>query len=318
MEVFNMKKYGLDLSVHNGNVNFGNVAKDNDFVILRAGYGSADSQKDGRFEEYYKQAKARGLKVGAYLYSYALNTNQALDEAKQFCKWLKGKTFELPVYIDMEDADQYKQKHGMPSNAILSAICETFCDYMETQGYYTGIYASESWLKNQLARVVNKNKFDLWCANWGTNNGTLQSDKSGTYKLHQFTSMYKLDGKRFDRNVCYFDYASLIKDRGFNGFNSSTPEPIKKTNDEIATEVISGKWGNGEERKNALTKAGYDYNTIQSIVNTRLGVKPLKSNETIAKEVIRGDWGNGQDRKNRLTKAGYDYNVIQALVNKMI
>lgn len=313
-----MKKYGLDLSVHNGNVNFGNVAKDNDFVILRAGYGSADSQKDGRFEEYYKQAKANGLKVGAYLYSYALNTSQALDEAKQFCKWLKGKTFELPVYIDMEDADQYKQKNGMPSNAILSAICETFCDYMETQGYYTGIYASESWLKNQLARVVNKNKFDLWCANWGTNNGTLQSDKSGTYKLHQFTSMYKLDGKRFDRNVCYFDYASLIKDRGFNGYKGgSITEPTKKTVDELANEVIKGLWGNGAERVSRLTQAGYDANAVQNKVNEKLGVK-TKSIDTLAKEVIQGKWGNGQDRKNRLTQAGYDYDAVQKRVNEML
>ena len=312
-----MKKYGLDLSTHNGNVNFNTLKNNgNDFVIIRAGYGSGENQKDGRFEEYYKQAKAHGLKVGAYLYSYALNTSQALDEAKQFCKWLKGKQFDLPVYIDMEDADQYKQKHGMPSNATLSAICETFCNYMETQGYYVGIYASESWLKNQLKEVVSKNKYDLWCANWGTNDGTLQSDKSSVYNLHQFTSMYTLSGKRFDRNVMYYDYPSLIKSKGFNGY-SSKPEESNKTVEQLADEVIQGKWGNGAERVTRLTQSGYDATAVQNKVNEKLGVK-ANSIDTLAREVIQGKWGNGQDRKNRLTKAGYDYNAIQKRVNEML
>ncbi|MCI8637269.1 MAG: hypothetical protein HFJ36_05495 [Clostridia bacterium] len=101
----------------------------------------------------------------------------------------------------------------------------------------------------------------------------------------------------------------------------STPKPSKKSNETIAQEVINGAWGNGEDRKNKLIAAGYDYNTIQSIVNQKLGSKPVsnkKSNETIADEVIQGKWGNGQDRKNKLQAAGYDYNTIQAIVNRKL
>lgn len=101
----------------------------------------------------------------------------------------------------------------------------------------------------------------------------------------------------------------------------STPKPSKKSNETIAQEVINGAWGNGEDRKNKLIAAGYDYNTIQSIVNQKLGSKPIsnkKSNETIADEVIQGKWGNGQDRKNKLQAAGYDYNAIQAIVNRKL
>ena len=108
----------------------------------------------------------------------------------------------------------------------------------------------------------------------------------------------------------------------------STPTPVssinKKLNEEIANEVIAGKWGNGEDRKNKLTAAGYNYSEIQNIVNQKLGgssssSKPtLKSNETIAQEVINGAWGNGADRKNRLTAAGYDYSAIQGIVNKKL
>lgn len=110
-----------------------------------------------------------------------------------------------------------------------------------------------------------------------------------------------------------------------DGGNTPTPAPsaAKKSNEEIAEEVIAGKWGNGEDRKNRLTSAGYNYSTIQGIVNQKLGGKStqkptLKSNETIAQEVINGAWGNGADRKNRLTAAGYDYNTIQDIVNKKL
>lgn len=104
---------------------------------------------------------------------------------------------------------------------------------------------------------------------------------------------------------------------------SSAPKPSTKSNETIAQEVINGAWGNGQERKDRLTAAGYDYNAIQSIVNQKLGAgsssnSNKKSNETIANEVIRGDWGNGQDRKNRLQAAGYDYNAIQAIVNRKL
>ena len=110
-----------------------------------------------------------------------------------------------------------------------------------------------------------------------------------------------------------------------DGENAPTPAPsaVKKSNEEIAEEVIAGKWGNGEDRKNRLTSAGYNYSTIQSIVNQKLSgtstPKPiLKSNETIAQEVINGAWGNGADRKNRLTAAGYNYSVIQDIVNRKL
>lgn len=94
----------------------------------------------------------------------------------------------------------------------------------------------------------------------------------------------------------------------------------KKSIDTIADEVITGKWGNGNNRKNNLENAGYNYQEVQNKVNEKLGVSTSnkKSNETIANEVIKGLWGNGQERKDRLTKAGYDYNAIQKIVNQKL
>ena len=102
------------------------------------------------------------------------------------------------------------------------------------------------------------------------------------------------------------------------------PKPSQnKTNEELANEVIAGKWGNGADRKTRLTNAGYDFSAIQDIVNKKLlgnntNTKPSKTIEELAREVIRGDWGNGTDRKTRLTNAGYDYNAVQNRVNEIL
>ena len=107
-----------------------------------------------------------------------------------------------------------------------------------------------------------------------------------------------------------------------NGYGSGSVTPTPgKTIEQLAQEVIQGVWGNGQDRKNALTNAGYDYAAVQARVNEILGTssKPAKkSNEEIANEVIAGKWGNGNDRKNRLTNAGYNYDEVQAIVNKKL
>ncbi|QRG86365.1 N-acetylmuramoyl-L-alanine amidase [Bulleidia sp. zg-1006] len=99
-------------------------------------------------------------------------------------------------------------------------------------------------------------------------------------------------------------------------------QPAQKSLNEVAREVIQGKWGNGAERKAKLEKAGYNYNTIQSLVNELVrgnrSATPSKSIDQIAREVIQGKWGNGAERKERLTKAGYDYNAVQRRVNQLL
>lgn len=99
--------------------------------------------------------------------------------------------------------------------------------------------------------------------------------------------------------------------------------PAKKDIDTIAREVIAGQWGNGQDRMNKLSAAGYDASAVQRRVNEILTGKSgaasnRKSNDIIANEVIAGKWGNGADRKARLQTAGYNYNAIQKLVNQKL
>lgn len=104
-----------------------------------------------------------------------------------------------------------------------------------------------------------------------------------------------------------------------------TKPTAKKTVEQIAKEVLAGKWGNGDTRKQKLKTAGYDYNAVQAKVNELCGVKtkptaakPKKTVKQLADEVIAGKWGNGQDRINRLKKAGYDPVAVQNRVNQKL
>lgn len=102
-----------------------------------------------------------------------------------------------------------------------------------------------------------------------------------------------------------------------------TPAQNVKSLDEVAREVLAGKWGNGTDRKARLIAAGYDYAAVQAKVNEIATGKtstpaPKKSLDEVAREVIQGKWGNGTDRKNRLIAAGYDPAEVQKKVNKLL
>ena len=96
--------------------------------------------------------------------------------------------------------------------------------------------------------------------------------------------------------------------------------PARLSNEQVADQIIAGAWGTGDDRRNRLVGAGYDYNAVQSIVNQKMGQVNLgkKSNDEIANQVLQGQWGNNPERAQRLAAAGYDANAIQALVNRKL
>lgn len=292
-----MKIKGIDVSKHQGNIDWNKVKADGiEFAIIRIGYGGSEPVKDSKFEENYKNARAVGIKVGAYLYSYA-NSQSDIDKEKASVKtWLNGRKLDLPFYIDVED----KKTQGDLSVSALSNLVDSFCEYIENLGYWAGIYANKNWLETKLD--MNKlNRYTVWVAQW-TTNPTYQ----GSYAMWQYTSNGTVDGigGRVDMNY-------QLKELGGNLNKTEN----KKRDEEIANEVIAGIWGNGTDRKNKLTNAGYDYEVIQNIVNQKLS---KKSNEEIAKEVIEGEWGNQPERQKRLEKAGYNYKEIQKIVNERL
>lgn len=298
--------YGIDISEHNGLINLEPYR--GQFVIIRVGWGNFTLDK--QFHRNVAECKRLGIPFGVYHYSYALTASTAKAEAAAVLNAIAPykQDIKAGVWFDMEDADHWKVNHGWSiSRGTIEPICYAFCDAVEKAGYYTGIYTSSSWL----GYLGDSNKrFDKWVANWGTNNGIQQTNTSAYGTIQQYTS------KPLDKDVMYVDISTY----DMSGNKITPQEPQKqpsKSVEQLADEVIAGQWGDGAERKEMLTAAGYDYDAVQSAVNEKL-TPAKKSNEEIAQEVINGAWGNGQDRVNRLTQAGYDANAIQSIVNNKL
>ena len=197
----------IDVSTHQGAINWAQVkASGVDGVIIRAGYGRETDQKDARFEEYYAGAKAVGLPVGTYHYSYAKSTRDVLKEADVMLDWMKGKQFELPVYFDAEE------------NGINTDMVVAYCDKLEKAGYFVGVYANKHWLTNILDYDRIK-RFTLWVAQY---NSTCTLGKA--HDMWQYTSSGRVNGisGSVDMNHCYRDFATQIKAAGLNGYHAGT------------------------------------------------------------------------------------------------
>lgn len=116
---------GIDVSQHQGKIDFSAVKKSGiDFVIIRAGYGKYSKQKDPYFEQNYKNAKAAGLSVGAYWYSYAASAEDAKNEAKTCLEAIKNKKFEYPIYFDLEESSQFSKGKNFCSLSSVFPDCD--------------------------------------------------------------------------------------------------------------------------------------------------------------------------------------------------
>ena len=296
---------GIDVSGYQGKIDFKKVkASGIDFAIIKAGFSTSTV---GTWETNFANAKNNGLKVGAYWYSYALTVEQAAAEAKAFIAALKGKQLDFPVYLDLEERSQFDK-----GKKFCTAIVEAFCGELEKAGYYAGVYCSTYWFTNYVDKEVRE-KRPAWNADYGKKCG--YKDK---YGIWQYGSA-DVAGVQYECDVDegYEDYSEYIKANGRNGYPKTALVASNKTVDELAREVINGKWGVGIDRKNRLTAAGHSYEAVQKRVN-ELIYKTKKTIADIAEEVIAGKWGAGLERYRRLIEAGYDYYAVQRRVTYIL
>lgn len=250
-----MEYYGIDISHWNGKVNFSNLGKD--FVIMKV---SQVQYKDPKFEEYYDSCK---VPKGAYIYNKVKNVTEAKKEAEFAVKALSGRKLELGVWLDLEDASM----RGLGKN-LLNEIIANEVAILTAAGYHVGIYCNYSWYTTVLDSDYLAKYFPFWIARYPLgDNGRVKENLSPKNlkgcKIWQYSSKGIANGivGNVDMNICYVNPMDIF----------GIPDSLKrKTNEEIALEVIDGLWGNGDDRKQRLAEAGYNYSSIQKLVNQLL------------------------------------------------
>ncbi len=181
-----------------------------DGVIIRVGGTYVNSKEvydDTEFMTHYKNAKAAGLEVGAYFFSYALTKEKALEEAQFTVNILKKNNCELtlPVFIDIEDYDTDTQ-HRKAGTAACDTVVNTFCDTVKAAGYFPGIYCSLDYTRTVLSASVFEGRA-VWIAHWQSECGYM-----GEYHLWQYTEIGTVTGYKgeIDISKCYVDFSELI------------------------------------------------------------------------------------------------------------
>lgn len=247
----------IDVSTWQGNIDWSKVKADGvQGAIIRAGFGNVASQKDNKFERNYTNAKAVGMPIGAYWYSYATSVADAKKEAEVCLSILKGKQFEYPIYYDLEDPSMT----GC-GKSVLTQIATTFCETLESAGYYVGIYSNPNWLKNYLDYNTIK-KYTLWLAHWGVSE---PSYKCGLWQYSSSGSVSGISG-RVDMNWGYQDFPTEIKNGKFNGFGEAS-KPVQPVEPSKPTTSNGFKVGDTVRVKNGAKT--YDGGSLASFVYNR-------------------------------------------------
>ena len=234
---------GPDISSWQGDIDIKALASQVDFFIFR---GYAGRTKDKKVDRNVNLAIESGKPYGLYIYSYALNTAQAREEAQRLVTLANCYSIK-PAFlcIDMEDADGYKRRNGMPSNQVLKDICTVEGEVFEQAGYYATVYANTSWFNNQLAGLT---RFDKWVAHWPTSGGkqlgnatSPDGENASRCGIWQFTSEGKLNGYggNLDMNYAYKDFV-LNKNGNTNPTPAPQPAPSVQVSDTSRYTVKSG------------------------------------------------------------------------------
>lgn len=210
------KILGMDISTYQTSIDWKKIKSAGvEFVIIRAGYGSSESQKDKSFEKHINDAIKAGVNIGIYWFGYAYSVDMAKKEADVCHKVIKGykDKITLPVFYDWEyDSARYAKCNGVvPTKKLVTDMTIAFMNRMKEHGYKTGYYTNLDYMNSMYDHDRVKN-YELWMAYY--------NDKEPSYKcsIQQYTSTGRLDGYKgnLDLNWMYKSVANV------------TPEPVKK------------------------------------------------------------------------------------------
>ena len=183
----------IDLSHHNTVSNWNNVAENVNGVILRLGYrgyGNGQIMVDKKYHEFLSAVKSRKIPYGIYFFPTSITESEAEEEADFIIKSVQGLLLSFPIYLDSEIADT-KTKNGRSDKldkATRTKLLKIILDKLKSRGYNCGVYASTSWLNNQLIMSQLSN-YKVWVAQYNTT-----CTYGGKYNMWQYSSKAQING----------------------------------------------------------------------------------------------------------------------------
>lgn len=202
----------VDVSEHNGRINWEQARSHIDGAIIRCGYGMDQADQDDKYWRYNADECTRlGIPFGTYLYSYADTDTKSRSEAAHVLRLIKGYKLSYPVYLDLEE-----EKDGTRRHAVRGA--KIFADIVEAAEYTVGIYANENWYKTIIGSALDK--YTKWVAKYSN-----KAPNVPDVDIWQYTSSGSVpgltgNGGRVDVNHCYRDFVSEI-----TGGRTPAPKP---------------------------------------------------------------------------------------------
>lgn len=183
----------IDLSHHNTVSDWNKIAKSVGGVILRLGYrsyGGGVITTDKKYNEFLAQVKSHNIPYGIYFFPTSINEAEANAEADYILKMVSGLNLSFPIYLDSEIADT--KTHNGRSDKLdketRTRLLKVILDRLKAKGYDCGVYASTSWLNNQL-NMSKLNGYKVWVAQYNT-----VCTYGGSYNMWQYSSKAQIDG----------------------------------------------------------------------------------------------------------------------------
>lgn len=274
------KIYGIDVSHHQGTINWKQTASElrrvnggtsPGFAILRVGYsarhGKGGLWMDSQWTKNVEGCEAYGVPMGVYVYSYDTSPEAAAITARQVVNQLRGHIWDYPIYLDVEYEPYNTGKDGSGRSrtqvkADNTAIIKAALDVFEKAGYYAAVYCSRDFFLNY-TNLGNLAGFDKWEAAY-TRSDTAAVENG----LWQYSSKNALGiagfGSSLDCDVSYKDYPDIMKRCGLNGYIKTPASSTGNTNGEKVQTPTVGPMSKGDfdrivNQAAALGKAPTEY-----------------------------------------------------------
>jgi len=257
--------FGADFSKHQGTIDWASVKQSGvEFVILRAavrGYGSSGNlMTDSQIAANIEGALSQNIDVGIYVFSQAVTTEEAVEEAERALDIIKGYDIKLPVYFDSEYSgapNRTGRADGL-TKAERTSLAIAFCETVRNAGYKPGVYASKSFFYNNLGYAAFQSRgYEIWLAHHISS----VTDFKYPYNIWQYTSKGSIGGVQSeyaDLDIAYYDYAndSDMSERGKNVMVTASSDDFLSfvnTEEKITRYIKTGLASDKEEALRAAS-----------------------------------------------------------------